>query len=54
MADDATRRYLDSLSPAELAQLQALADKRNQSLEMMADIIRKQNEARSNIINKMR
>ena len=54
MADDATTRYLDSLSPAELAQLQALADKRNQSLEMMADIIRKQQEARTNVINRMR
>ncbi len=54
MADDATTRYLASLTPAELAQLQALANKQNQSLEMMADIIRKQNEARSNIVNRMR
>ena len=54
MADDATRRYLDSLSPAELAQLQAMANKQNQSLEMMADIIRKQQEAQNTIIRNMK
>lgn len=54
MADDATTRYLASLTPAELAKLQALADKQNQTLEMMAEAIRRQNEARAGIIDKMR
>lgn len=54
MVDDATRQYLARLSPAERLQLQALANKQNQTLETMADIMRRQQEAQQSIINRMR
>lgn len=42
------------LSEAERLRLQALADKRNQALDTAGNIIRKQDEARRNIVDKMR
>jgi hypothetical protein len=45
---------LDELGPEQLARLQALADKRNQSLETLAELIRKQREAQQSIIDRMR
>ena len=54
MADDRNPRDNPPLSEAELLRLQALADKRNTAQETMSNAIRKQDEARRNIIDKMR
>ena len=45
---------LDDLSPEQQARLQSLADRRNQSLDTMAELIRKQREAQQSIIDRMR
>lgn len=42
------------LSEMERLRLQALADKRNQAVDTASNAIRKQDEARRNIIDKMR
>ena len=43
-----------NLSEAELARLKALADKRNQALDTASELIRKQDESRNRIVDKMR
>ncbi len=45
---------LDDLSPEQLARLQALANRYNQSLALMAGMIRKQRAAQQSIIDCMR
>ena len=54
MADERKPGVKDPVSEAELLRLQALADKRNQALDTMSDTVRKQDEARKGIIDKMR
>lgn len=53
MADDRKPGDLP-LSEMELLRLQALANKRNQALDTASNAIRKQDEARRDIIDKMR
>jgi hypothetical protein len=54
MADGRKRAAESLASKAELLRLQALADKRNQALDTASNAIRKQEEARRGIIDKMR
>ena len=54
IADDRKPGNDRPLSEAERLRLQALADKRNQALDTASNAIRKQDEARRNIIDKMR
>ena len=54
MSDDRNPVPDRPLSEAELLRLQALADKRNQAMDTASNAIRKQDEARRNIIDKMR
>ncbi|HEX6376826.1 MAG TPA: hypothetical protein VFZ91_14035 [Allosphingosinicella sp.] len=54
MADDRKPGEDGPLSAAELARLQALASKRDQALETMSNTVRKQEETRRGIIDRMR
>jgi hypothetical protein len=53
MADD-RNPGTQGMSAADLARLKALADRRNAAQETMSDAIRKQDEARRGIIDRMR
>lgn len=54
MAEDRKPGKDAPLSEEELLRLQALADKRNQAQDTMSSTIRKQQESRRDIIDKMR
>lgn len=45
---------LANLSPEDLLRLQALADKRNQALDNVTEAVRKVNENRRGIVDRMR
>jgi hypothetical protein len=53
MADD-RNPGTQGMSAADLARLKALADKRNAAQDTMSNAVGKQDEARRNIIDKMR
>ena len=53
MADD-RNLGTEGMSAADLERLKALADKRNAAQDTMSNAIRKQDEARRNVIDKMR
>jgi hypothetical protein len=54
MAEDRKPGRDDPLSEAERLRLQALADKRNQSMDTMSNTVRKQQESQRGIVDKMR
>ena len=54
MAEDRKPGKDAPLSEDELLRLQALANKRNEALDAMGNTIRKQQESRQGIIDKMR
>jgi hypothetical protein len=49
-----TEADLATLSPEDLLRLQALADKRNEALDNMTEAVRKANENRRGIVDRMR
>lgn len=49
-----TEADLANLSPEDLVRLQALANKRNAALDNMSNAIKKQDESRRNIVDRMR
>ena len=54
MAEDGKPGKDPAPGKAEMLRLQALANKRNEALDTMGNAIKKQDEARRNIIDKMR
>lgn len=49
-----TEADLANLSPEERLRLQALVNKRNQALDTMSNAIKKQDESRRGIVDRMR